>query len=557
MERRLLVAILLSFVVLYTYQALFAPPPRTPAPTATETAPADVPDATAAPVQTPTAGAAPAVVAEPAEALVSEATEREITVETEEVTAVFTNRGGRLKRWSLKRHLDDHGQPLNLVVSGLPESQPLPFSLRVPDENVTRTLNRALYRVTERGSGSSAEVVFEFSDASGLQVTKTFRFQPVPYTVQFDARVVVGNESVAAGVEWGPAIGSSGTFTSQYVRRPGGLLFTAEELTRLTAENIAAQPAHQGDYRYAGVDDHYFVTAALQPGASTITFSPVSVSPPDGSTASARAMVSYTVTPPGPGTPLTYFAGPKDFDLLASIDRDLVMAVDYGMFAFIVVPLLRSLNWINGYIGNYGWSIITLTILINLLMFPLRHKSVVSMRKMQEIQPEAKAIQDRYAKLKATDPAKQKMNQELMALYRERGVNPASGCIPILLTFPVLLAFYSLLTVSIELRGEPFIGWIRDLSMPDPYYVTPVLMGASQFLQTKMTPQTGVDPAQQKMMMFMPLIFMVFFLWAPSGVVLYWLISNLWGIGQQVLTNRLIGPPNVRRPAAERKVKQA
>ena len=233
-------------------------------------------------------------------------------------------------------------------------------------------------------------------------------------------------------------------------------------------------------------------------------------------------------------------------------------AVDYGMFSFIVVPLLRALNWTNGYVGNYGWSIILLTVVINALMFPLRHKSVVSMRKMQEIQPEAKVIQERYAKLKTTDPARQKMNQELMALYRERGVNPASGCLPMLLTLPVLLAFYSLLTVSIELRGAPFAAWIHDLSLPDPLYVTPVLMGATQMWQTWLNPQTGVDPAQQKLMMFMPVMFMVFFLWAPAGVVLYWFVSNLWAIGQQYLTNYLIGPPNVRnvRPPAERRIKQ-
>jgi YidC/Oxa1 family membrane protein insertase len=180
------------------------------------------------------------------------------------------------------------------------------------------------------------------------------------------------------------------------------------------------------------------------------------------------------------------------------------------------------------------------------------------MRKMQEIQPEAKAIQERYAKLKATDPAKQKMNQELMALYRERGVNPASGCVPMLLTLPVLLAFYSLLTISIELRGAPFFGWIHDLSQPDPFYVTPVLMGATQFWQMRLTPQTGVDPAQQKLMQFMPVMFMFFFLWAPAGVVLYWFVSNVWAIGQQYATNYIIGPPNVRtvRPAAERRVKR-
>jgi YidC/Oxa1 family membrane protein insertase len=180
------------------------------------------------------------------------------------------------------------------------------------------------------------------------------------------------------------------------------------------------------------------------------------------------------------------------------------------------------------------------------------------MRKMQEIQPEAKAIQDRYKNLKATDPAKQKMNQELMALYRERGVNPASGCVPMLLTLPVLLAFYSLLSTAIELRGAPFVGWIHDLSQYDPFYVTPILMGITQVWQMRLTPQTGVDPAQQKMMMFMPLVFMFIMLWTPAGVVLYWFVSNLWGIGQQYLTNYLIGPPKIHaaRPAAERRVKK-
>src|SRR5438093_6203706 len=171
---------------------------------------------------------------------------------------------------------------------------------------------------------------------------------------------------------------------------------------------------------------------------------------------------------------MRFFVGPKYFAVLSAVHHDLPNAINFGMFKVIVVPLLQSLKWVNSFVGNYGWSIVVLTILINAIMFPLRHKSTVSMRKMQEIQPEVKAIQDRYAKVKATDPAKQKMNQELMALYRERGVNPASGCIPLLVMFPLLIAFYALLTVAIELRGAPFIGWIRDLSQPDPYYVTPI-----------------------------------------------------------------------------------
>ena len=267
---------------------------------------------------------------------------------------------------------------------------------------------------------------------------------------------------------------------------------------------------------------------------------------------------SLPVRFPSAPSNVRFFAGPKDFDVLATADRTLVWAIHFGVFRWLVVPLLSALKWVNSYVGNYGWSIILLTIIINLVMFPLRHKSVVSMRKMQEVQPEVKAIQDRYSKLKVTDPARQKMNVELMNLYRERGVNPASGCVPMLLTLPVLYAFYSMLSVAIELRGAPFVGWITDLSTYDPWFVTPILMGATQFVQQKMAPATG-DPTQQKMMLFMPLIFMTMFIWAPSGLVLYWTVSNLWAIGQQVLTNRMIGPAPQRsvRPPAERRVKSA
>ena len=222
------------------------------------------------------------------------------------------------------------------------------------------------------------------------------------------------------------------------------------------------------------------------------------------------------------------------------------------MFAALVVPLLQALKWINGFVGNYGWSIIVLTILINLLIFPLRHRSMVSMRKMQSLQPEVKAIQDRYAKYKVTDPERQKMNQEMLGLYKQKGVNPASGCVPMLLTLPILFAFYALLSAAIELRGAPFFGWITDLSRHDPLYITPLLMGGTMFWQQKMMPTTA-DPIQQKMFLLMPVIFTVSFLWAPAGLVVYWFVSNLLAIGQQYLTNRMIGMPVPARAAAPRK----
>ena len=266
-------------------------------------------------------------------------------------------------------------------------------------------------------------------------------------------------------------------------------------------------------------------------------------------------LVYYFAQPPNG---VRFYFGPKQFDVLKSVDGELVRAIQFGFFAWLAVPLLGALKWVYGFVGNYGWAIIILTILINLAIFPLRQKSVVSMRKMQALQPQLKAIQDRYADLKVTDPARQKMNTEIMNLYREKGVNPASGCVPMLLTLPVLFASYSLLSAAIELRGAGFGGWIHDLSQHDPYYITPVLMGATMFWQQKITP-TSADPTQQRMMMIMPLVFSFMFLRAPSGLVIYWFVSNLWAIGQQYFTNWLIGPPTVHvaRPPAERRLKNA
>jgi YidC/Oxa1 family membrane protein insertase len=361
-------------------------------------------------------------------------------------------------------------------------------------------------------------------------------------------------------VQWGPALGKGvveGGGVGIYSPPPQPIFYRDGSVTRVQPSDIPERPTEEGTFGFVGVDDHYFLTAAL-PGSDRqhVEYQPVSV-PLEGSTTGAN-FVSWSVRSAGQANPPSrYFLGPKDFDVLAGVDRNLVRAIDFGMFSWLVVPLLRALKWVNGYLGNYGWSIIALTVIINLVMFPLRHKSVVSMRKMQDLQPEVKAIQDRYAKMKMSDPGRQKMNTELMNLYRERGVNPASGCVPMLLTLPVLFSFYSMLSVAIELRGAPFVGWIHDLATHDPLYITPVLMGVTMFVQQWMTPTTA-DPVQQKMMMFMPLVFTSMFLWAPSGLVLYWTVSNLWAISQQAITNRIIGAPaRPGRSEADRRLKSA
>jgi YidC/Oxa1 family membrane protein insertase len=492
--------------------------------------------------------------------LVAEPSERDVRVETRDVIAVFTNRGARLKSWRLKHYFNQQREPQELVEHEL-SSQPLPFTLRTANDTVTATLNDALYFVSGAppapAEASAVDVLFEYRDSAGLHAVKAFHFEPASYVVTFRATIVDQDRAVTPTIIWGPAIGDVGEI-SRYTKKAEGLLFLGEKIQRLATKDIAKQADYDGDFRYAGVDDNYFMAAALFPGPIKVSYQPLSIPPPGDSKDAPRELVSFSLEPKQADTPIRFFVGPKDFDVLSAVDRDVARAIDFGMFAVIVVPLLRSLKWVNGYVGNYGWAIIILTFMINAIMFPLRHKSVVSMRKMQEIQPQVKAIQDRYSKLKAADPAKQKMNTELMALYKEKGVNPASGCVPMLLTFPFIFAFYALLSVAIELRGAPFFGWIHDLSAHDPYFVTPILMGISQIWQQRLAPATGMDPAQQKMMMVMPVFFTFLFLWYPAGVALYWLVNNLWAIGQQYATNYMIGPPNVRaaRPPAERRMKR-
>jgi len=449
------------------------------------------------------------------------------------------------------------------VPHAVPPETPRPFTLQIPDAAASATLGNALFKPSAdrvQVTSGNASLTFEYQDASGLAARKEFAFSDQsPYVIEFSATVSEGGNPIVPTILLGPALGSGiVTSTRTYNPPPQPIFYRDGSVTRVKGNKVTESPVQEGVFGFAGVDDHYFIATALPAGHPIhVEYRSLDVPIPGATDPKAAAhFIDWSLRYNEPSSKVRFFVGPKDFDVLAAVDRDLVRAIDFGMFAWLVVPLLRALKWVNGYAGNYGWSIIILTILINIVMFPLRHKSVVSMRKMQEIQPEVKAIQDRYANLKMTDPAKQKMNTELMSLYRERGVNPASGCVPMLLTFPVLLAFYSMLSVAIELRGAPFVGWIHDLSVQDPLYITPVIMGITQFLQTRMTPTTG-DAMQQRMMLFMPLIMMAWLVFMPSGLVLYWTTSNLWAIGQQALTNKLIGPPKVRtvRPPAERRMK--
>ena len=566
MERRLLLAIVLTFVVLTAYQWLVPMPQPVPATTPSPADAAVTQKAAASPVpaQAPEAPAPPLPAVE---TLKAETAERSIVVDNGVVRAVFSNRGATLAAWELANYRAADGKPVDLVPHDVPASQPKPFSLELDDAAKTARVNAALFATTAGTPGSSATapaalearatpvtLAFEYQDAAGLHVTKQFRIDPGSYVVTFTATVTENGRPINPAVRWGPGLGdvlaSTGGSMFMPLRKAESIFSIDGDVERIQAPDLTTAPRYQGIYEFAGVDTHYFASVAVQPGNAELEYAPFSIPASTGEPGGSRDYVGYeirfTSSPSGPAN-ARFFVGPKHFETMRQTDPDLVRAIWFGMFAFLCVPLLSALNWINAFIGNYGWSIIALTVLINAAMFPLRHKSNVSMRKMQQIQPQVKAIQDRYAKLKVTDPARQKMNTELMELYRQKGVNPASGCVPMLLTFPVLLAFYSLLSEAIELRGAPFTLWIHDLAAPDPYYVTPILMGASQVWQQKMMPMTGADPVQQKMMLFMPVLFTFLFITSPAGLALYWLASNLLVIGQQVLTNKLIGRDNARR----------
>jgi YidC/Oxa1 family membrane protein insertase len=580
MEKRVLIAVVLSFLVLYGYQAMFVPK-QVPRPKATQ---AELATGSSAPGAGQSAssssspaqstlpgqagssavGSAPLTgpgAAQPVVELVSAAAEQDVVVETDLVRGVFTNRGAALKSWRLKRYKDKAGRPVDMVPQALAGAAK-PFFLATGNEAVDARANGALYRVDGGGAARDPKtgvyvIAFEYRESNGIGVRKTFAIDAAKFTINVTVDASVGGVPANVGIVMGPSPGSAETQeASRYIMGARAILYRDGRVERHDVGALITTPVYEGAIRYAGVDDHYFMSVALLGTTpARVEYRPLTLQDSQGKP--THTFIAYSVNPQGQSVNTTFFIGPKEFDLLKSIDIELVRAIDYGMFAAIVVPLLRALVWLNNYIGNYGWSIIALTFLINLAIFPLRHKSVVSMRKMQMLQPEIKAIQDRYGKMKATDPGRQKMNQELMDLYKSRGVNPASGCVPMLLTMPILFAFYSMLAYSIELRGAPFGLWITDLSVYDPYFVSPILTGITMLVQQRMTPQTATDPVQQKMFMFMPVIFTVMFLWAPSGLNIYWLVNNLLAIGQQYFTNRIIGAPDGPRPPADRRLKKA
>jgi YidC/Oxa1 family membrane protein insertase len=332
----------------------------------------------------------------------------------------------------------------------------------------------------------------------------------------------------------------------QGYQEPRGVVLAAGTVEPLVAAKLPPSGRDLAGVEWVGVESHYFAALFVAPGAGAAV-RPISV---PAATGEKATVAPVAVVDAGGPTPVQLFVGAKDYQAMAKLGHGLQRVVPVGdWIGPIVVALMGLLRWVQSHVGNWGWSIVVLTILINLAMAPFRHYSIVNGLKMAKLSPEMKAIQERYRKVPLMDPKRQQMQEEIGALYARHGMSMGSqmmvGCLPILLTMPFLFAFYRVLTVSVELRGASFL-WISDLAQKDPLFLTPVLMGVSMFVMQKMTPST-MDPAQQRIMMLMPLMLAGMFLWAPAGLNLYWLTSNLWSILQQGVSMKILRTADASR----------
>jgi YidC/Oxa1 family membrane protein insertase len=544
MDKRALIGIALSVLVLVGYQEFitryYGPPPTVPAPAAEKTDAAP-PANTAAPSGvTPAVPAAlPAQVA-PAIAPPNQAA-RNIQVETDNYIAVFTSHGARLKSFQFKnyRASADPNSPLQEMITTA-KDVPLPLGVRwqapapFDDAGLSYSVQGADLKLTGEARGT---LVFQGQTADGVTITKSLTFTGNLYPIQFDVAV-----QSAAGNAPVPEILLTDK-SDHTVPNPGapfeGFIALVDNKIKREAK-VDASNGHEfsGDVAWAGFGYTYFFVALMPENSA-------------GHKVSVRqngAALIAALSGPAATDRYRLFIGPKELELLKSVGKDIDRAIDHGYFGFVSVPLLYVLHFFHRFTGSYGVDIIILTVLIKLIMWPLTHKSFSSMKSMQKLGPQMEKLKERYAN------DKEKLNKEIMDLYKRNGVNPLGGCLPMALQFPVFIGLYNALSTPIELRHAPFL-WVKDLSRPDwealqfavpawwPSFlpsgipILTIVMGATMFIQQWMTPSAG-DPNQRRMMMLMPLMFTFMFVSFPAGLTVYWLVNNVLSIAQQYWINR-------------------
>jgi YidC/Oxa1 family membrane protein insertase len=522
MEKRLLLAFILSFGVLYGFRFIFPPPPVPPA----EKAAAPVAVQPITPPLPPTApGGAPA----DSEKTIEADKEALVTVKNNLYEATVSNVGGVLKSFRLtdKQYVDPKGKPTELIDAYAGEKVGFPFAIATADPALDTALSQAKFVFQDRTDPNKISVEYR---AGGVHVLKSFDFNPAKYLLTVSTSVERNGAPVPHQLVFQGGFGDQSLEVAAPERK-SAVYETAGSYERLALMSVGDEPPQELTASKVGVEDQYFLAMFLRDSQAPAKIGKSDYKlpdKPDGTEGVAARELRVTV----PSTqPIEVFIGPKLAETLAEARPDLPNVISYGWFLFAVIakPLLAGLRLIHGVVGNWGWAIILLTVLVNVLMFPLRVKQQLSMQKMQKLAPQMKTLQDKYKKLKPGDPKRTEVEQELMQMNKQQ----LSGCLPMLLQMPLLFAFMNMMNAAIELRGAPWLLWIKDLSTPDHLYILPLSMGAAMFVQMKMSP-TSPDPAQAKMMMIMPILVTLLFLWyqSPAGLTLYWLTGNVIGIAQ-------------------------
>jgi len=562
----------LTFVVMLAFQPLlkkYFPQPVTPPQQQNQTVP------TAA-TSTP-ATVAPAVVTPATGVTKQAASETETVVENDLYRITLSNRGAQVKSWILKKFDNDaQNGPLDLVNAAAAEKYGYPLSLWTYDEGVRGRLTSALYVASREGKQTSPTTVsFEYADQD-LQVRKTFSFDN-SYSVGVETSVTSKGSAVAALPAWPSGFGSQTTpafyasamidyqFNKDIERLPircGWSVFSK-------CTDISGGKTISGPFHWAGPTDQYFAAVFIpdDPNSAAMVTLRNSLSvAKDPQKADSKEVVPVDVLGAAVGnlrgpTAERIFVGPKELEILQKVpvpgvsgaDNDLNGLVDFGFFGIIAKPLFLWLKWTYHHvIPNWGWAIVLQTLIVSLALLPLRITQMKSMLKMQRVAPQIKAIQEKYKKYSLRDPRKAPMNEEISALYKKEGVNPAGGCLPMLIQLPFLYAYYKMLSIALDLRHAHWL-WIHDLSAADPIFLLPIFMVVSMLVTQKMTPQPGVDPAQQRMMtVMMPLMMGFIFFRLPAGLNLYYAEANLIQIAQQAVMNRTSLGREMREMMAKR-----
>jgi len=553
MNKRLMLAFLLMGAVLfltpYFYKAVMPPAPvKHPAAASTAAKPAPAQEDKAPEVAAP--APTPAEKSQPAPAATAAEKEDLFTVDTKLYKVVMSNQGAVVRSWILKKYKDGAGRPLQLVSPAGAAKAGYPLSLEFLKAKPSVDVNQVLY--TAHPDQDGLGISYQYSDGT-VAVEKKLRFDPDSYLSQVSAQVSQGGVGLPNLVVWRGGFGDASVQNANTRQRT--LFYDTASGKLVTKDAKAAKNgpvSDYGSYQFAGIEDTYFAAVFLPRGETSFEVVTFSDNVPTGADKAEQAYAGAAVGGAAHNQ-FALFAGPKDLDILRRVDPRLEQMVDFGRwFGFIAKPLFLVVNWINDHMTrNYGWAIVVVTILINFALLPMRLTSMKSMKKMQALQPQIATINAKYKNVGLRDPRKADQNAEVMELYKKHGVNPMGGCLPMVLQLPVFIAFYSVLQVAIEMRAAQWL-WVTDLSQPEhlPIRILPLAMVVAQFLMQKMTPNPSADPNQQKMMMMMPLIFGFMFYSASSGLVLYWLTSNLVGIAQQWFINKSMPAAPSQQPLA-------